>query len=236
MPVLALPLPGCKNKQAAEPATDQTQTTDQSDTTADTTLAGVLPSSLDTKLTTNLNLATNAAHAWHPDAVLVYASVEIPASLIPNAGNEVYVYGAASDLSNWWTYSVSEDTGKFVRAIIPREDYLGSLLDPVNTSYWKMNFVEAFQAAEKNGGGDFRTQNAGTRVTTFLSQRAPRGWLWWTVEYTAPSGEQFTLLVNPNQGEVVNENGDQLAPGAQDQSSLEAAPATSADTLTTPTN
>jgi hypothetical protein len=96
-----------------------------------------------------------------------------------------------------------------------------------------MNYVEALQLAEANGGADFRTTNAGTRVTIFLSNRAPRGWLWWTVEYSAPSGEQFTLLVNPNRGEVVNESGDELAPPADDSSSTDASTSTSTDATST---
>lgn len=224
VPALALVLVGCSGKKdETPPNTTETETTQPSDSTAPTTgdptsLTEVAPSSLNTKVTTNLNLATNAAHDWRADAVLTYASVELPASLKIDSGNEVYVFGSAADTENWWTYSISQTTNKFVRALIPREDYLGGRLDPVNIEYWNMNYAEALQLAEKNGGSDFRLANSGARVATFLSQRAPRGWLWWTVEYTAPSGEQFTLLINPNRGEVVNESGDEVAPPGADNS------------------
>lgn len=217
VPALALVLTGCK-KNAEDQPTDQpsgetTTETQQPDTgTGGDSLTTVAPATINSQVTTNLNLATNASKAWQPDAALVYASVELPASLTIDSGNEVYVFGSAADPANWWTYSISQDTGKFVRAIIPKEDFLGASLDPVNTSYWQMNYAEALQLAEVNGGNAFRTSNSGTRVTIFLSQRAPRGWLWWTVEYTAPSGEKKALLVNPNRGEVVDEAGTEIAP------------------------
>lgn len=238
IPALALVLTGCSipflgggdDKTADETATTPSDTTvsEETPTTGDaSSLVGILPSSANIKVTTNLNLATNAAKGWREDAVLTYVSVELPASLKPDSGNEVYVFGSAADTNNWWTYSISQETGKFVRALIPKEDYLGATLDPINTQYWNMNYVEALQLAEGNGGSDFRSANAGTRATTFLSNRAPRGWLWWTVEYSAPSGEQFTLLVNPNRGEVVNESGDEVAPASD---------STSGDTTTDSTN
>lgn len=217
LPLITLILTGCSGKKTETPApTTDTPTSEQAtapDASGDpTSLTELAPSSLNTKVTTNLNLATNAARDWRADAVLTYVSVELPASLKLDSGNEVYVFGSAADSEHWWTYSVSQTTNKFVRALIPREDYLGARLDPINTSYWNMNYVEALQLAEQNGGNNFRTKNSGSRVAIFLSQRAPRGWLWWTVEYTAQSGEQFTLLINPNRGEVVNESGDEVAP------------------------
>ncbi|MBI4185520.1 hypothetical protein HY524_00535 [Candidatus Berkelbacteria bacterium] len=236
--LVSLTLSGCslgkKTSDTSTSSTTQNQSTSDTQQPSPTgdpnSLTGLLPSSINTKVTTNLNLATNAAHAWQSDAVLTYVSVELPATLAPDSGNEVYVFGSAADNTNWWTYSIAQDTGKFVRALIPREDYLGATLDPVNTNYWNMNYVEALQLAESNGGADFRSKNASTRVTIFLSQRAPRGWLWWTVEYTAASGEQLTLLVNPNRGEVVNEAGDEVAPAkaTTPSSSQNETPATNA--------
>lgn len=214
---LAVTLTGCKNSKSSDETSETaTETADETETssTADD-LTTILPSSVDTTLETHLNLARNAVQAWHPDAALTYVSIELPASLALDSGNEVYVFGSAQDTGNWWTYSLSQETGKFVRAIIPKEDFLGAELTPVNLEYWKMNHVEALQLAEDNGGNDFRLANTGTRVTLFLSQRAPRGWLWWSVEYKAPSGESFTLLVNPNRGEVVDENGNELSPSTE---------------------
>ncbi len=218
--VVLVALTGCglKSSKETDAAQDEasagsTESTESAATNSDSgTLVTLAPTSVELQLTTNLNRATNAAQVWHDDAVLTYVSVDIPASLAPASGNEVYVFGSASDPLNWWTYSIAQESDKFVRAIIPKEDYLGADVVPVNTQYWQMNYVEALQLAETNGGSSFRSSHEGTRVTTFLSQRSPRGWLWWSVEYTAPSGDVFTLLVNPFRGEVVDETGNELAP------------------------
>lgn len=239
--VLALTLTGCGLKKTDDSATSST-TDETTDATTDTVtssaddLTTLSPAGFDTELTSHFNLATNAATAWQPDAVLTYVSVEVPASLAANQGSEVYVFGSASDTVNWWTYSLSQSTGKFVRAIIPKEDYLGPEIVPVNTAYWKMNYVEALQLAETNGGAGFRLTNPDSSVTLFLSQRAPRGWLWWTAEYSAPSGEQFTLLINPNLGEVVDEQGTEVAPPTDGTSSTESFDTTTTDTSGTLTN
>lgn len=219
LPTVLLVLTGCGLKQKpAETPTDQT-TTDPTTPTPDVSapatddLSTAAPADAQAGLDQNLTKAKAAAIAWQADATLHYASVDLPASLAPQSGNEVYVFGSAQDGTNWWTYSLSQSTGKFVRALIPKEDYLGTNLIPVNEKYWKMNYIEALQLADQNGGATFRSTNQGTRVTTFLSHREPKGWLWWTVEYKAPSGQLLTLLVNPNLGEVVDETGAAISTG-----------------------
>lgn len=225
--VLSLGLTGCGLKQDNTSSTD-TGTDTGTDTSTDTgtdTSAGVTdlttisPASAETSLQVNLAAATAAATTWKSNAALVYVSVDIPSNLAQNAGNEVYVFGSPDDPTNWWTYSLAQESGKFVRALIPKEDYLGDEITPINLNYWNMNYVEAFQLAEANGGAAFRLTSPGARANLYLSQRAPRGWLWWTAEYTAPSGEQFTLLINPNLGEVVDEQGTPIAPSTQSSTS-----------------
>lgn len=208
---LALTLTGCL-KQSSTPTSSTSPTTTPSSPTAANDLTALAPTTFDVDLNAHLSQATAAAKLWKADAVVSYVSVEPPTSLVPNLANEVYVFGSASDLDNWFTYSYAEATEKFVRAIIPKTDYLGSSINPIDTSFWKMNYVEAFQLAEKNGGSTFRQSNPNTKVTMFLSQRAPRGWLWWSIQYTPLSGQALTLLVNPFRGEVVDETGKQLAP------------------------
>lgn len=231
--VLALTLTGCGLKSDDQATTDtSTDTTTEEPLTTDTTpttndLSTITPGSVAPDLDAHYAAAQAAAQAWQADAVLTYVSVDVPTTLATGQSNEVYVFGSASDSANWWTYSVSQATGKFVRALIPKEDYLGADIVPINTDYWTMNYVEAFQLAEANGGAAFRLLNPNSTITLFLSQRAPRGWLWWTAEYAAPSGETFALLANPFRGEVVDEAGTEVAPPADGSSTT--------DDLTTPT-
>ncbi|MBI4023189.1 hypothetical protein HY375_03445 [Candidatus Berkelbacteria bacterium] len=220
--VVVLTLTGCGLKQSTSDTNQDASSTGSSSEDPAATdpgtedLTAIPTFEHDAALDRHLASATAAALEWQSDAVLHYVSVELPASLARDSGNEVYVFGSEQDAANWWTYSLSQATEKFVRAIIPKADFLGDQVIPISTQYWKMNFAEALQLAEANGGADFRARQPGTRATLFLSQRAPRGWLWWTVEYKAPSGELFTLLVNPNRGEVIDESGAELAPPTTD--------------------
>lgn len=226
--LIALSLTGCLKSRTTDNTTtstapETTESTTQTPTVSDlTTLA---PATFDTDLTTHFTLGSAAATAWKPDAVISYVSVTLP-TLTPNTGSEVYVFGSASDLDNWFTYSVSQETGKSVRAIIPKADYLGSQLTPINQAYWSMNYVQALQLAEQNGGATFRINNPNPQLTIYLSNRTPRGWLWWTVEYKAASGATLVLLINPYLGGVKDEQGNDLVPDR-------AAPATSTTSSTT---
>lgn len=199
--------------------TDGTQTDGTSATPTVSDLTSLAPSGFDSELNAHYALAKTAAAAWHSDAVVTYVSVSLGTSLKPEQGNEVYVFGSASDLDNWFTFSYSEPKNKSVRAIIPKADYLGDKLTPVNVSYWSMNFVQALQLAEQNGGATFRTANPNPQITVYLSNRTPRGWLWWTVQYEAASGQTQTLLINPFLGGVVDEQGTQLVPDRATSSS-----------------
>lgn len=210
---VAVSLTGCKAKTPAvtdtAPATDTSNTTATTPTTTD--LTTLLPATFDADTAAHLAQADVVAKVWHADAVLSYVSITLP-TLEPKKGNEVYVFGSASDLDNWYTYSLSQDTGKSVRAIIPKADYLGDKITPINQTYWKMNYVKALQLAEQNGGATFRISNPNPQISVFLSNRTPRGWLWWTVEYKTASGQNLSLLINPNLGGVIDETGKQLVP------------------------
>ena len=238
--VISLTLTGCLKSKT--PTTSTTQTTTSTDTTNGTNntsttstvsdLTTLSSTSFDSDLQAHYAQGLAAAKVWHPDAVVSYVSVSLGTTLVPKKGNEVYVFGSASDLDNWFTYSLSQDTGKSVRAIIPKADYLGDKITPVNTTYWHMNYVQALQLAEQNGGSAFRIANANPQITVFLSNRAPRGWLWWTVEYRSAAGQSLSLLINPNLGGVSDEQGNVLVPdrGTTGTSTSTTAPSTSTTT------
>lgn len=237
---ISLTLTGClKSKTPDATTTDTTESstttdtatssTDTSTTTTVSDLTTLAATSFDSDLQAHYAQGLAAAKVWHANAVVSYVSVSLGTNLTPRKGNEVYVFGSASDLENWFTYSLSQDTGKSVRAIIPKADYLGDKITPVNTTYWLMNYVQALQLAEQNGGSAFRIANPNPQITVFLSNRAPRGWLWWTVEYRSATGQSLALLINPNLGGVSDEQGNVLVP---DRGTT----GTSTSTTTTPTS
>ena len=198
-------LGGCSLGKTATPTPTPTATA------AAAALKSASATTFDTPVANQLTAAQAKAKLWQDDAVLNYVSVQLPTDLSLNGATDTYVYGSSKDANDWWTYSLSEKTGKAIRAIIPKEDYLGTSITVINTQYWKMNYVEAFQLADTNGGSDFRAKHTDANVTLYLSNRDPNQWLWWTIQYKTPAGDTFTLLVNPNRGEVVDTTGKQVA-------------------------
>ncbi len=190
---------------------------------------GIDPASLDSVIKANYQLAEAKVKDWKKDAVLYHFSVKIPSDLTPGKATEVYTFGSPTDAYNWWTMNISGKTGKSVRAIIPKEDYLGTTLNPVPLRFWKSNYIEALQLAEINGGSDFRATHAEAEISVSLAVGQPRNYLWWTVEYHPISGESFKRLVHPETKEVFDATGQPLQPAASSPSpTVQTAPATSA--------
>jgi len=194
----------CK-KSNPNPNVTPSSTTSASGTNDLTT---VIPSSLDVSLKTYLDQAKLRAREWKQDAVLAQVTVKLPIDLVAGEASQTYTFGSASDSLNWWTMSISEITGKYVRAIIPKEDYLGNSLTPINEYYWKENYLSAFQIAELFSGKEFRKNNKDVLVTITLANGEPKGWLWWNVEYKTQDGEATNrVLVNPYDKSIVDETG-----------------------------
>lgn len=212
----SLTLSGCslpsldKKPATTTPSTTTTTTPAPPPQPVVQTLLTASTTSFDQPVSQQVAAAQDKAKVWQADAVLHYVSVELPADLSLTAATDTYVFGSGKDADNWFTYSLNEATSKSIRAVIPKADYLGDSIVPINQSYWKMNYVEAFQLADANGGAVFRKAHTDARVTLYLSHRQPNQWLWWTVQYKASGSALLTLLVNPNQGEVIDSGGNQL--------------------------
>jgi hypothetical protein len=205
-------------KKTVDTPTTTTDTTSQTTATtnlATTNLTNVAATSVDDLITSNYNIAKSKAQNWQSDAVLVNITVKLARNLAVNQATETYVFGSAQDGKNWFSFSISEQSSKYIRAVIPKEDYLGTSIKPINSSYWKMNYPKAFQLAEQNGGSTFRTNNTNSDVVTTLSQSEPKGWLWWQVEYkSADTGNKLVVKINPSDGTVVDESGNPLSTSA----------------------
>lgn len=189
-------------------------TTPTAETTTTEDLTNAAPTSIDSSFTTNYNLAKEKVIGWKPDASLAAVSVKLPANLGLNNSTETFTFGSATDTLNWWSISIAESTGKFIRAIIPKTDYLGTAPTPINVAFWKTNYLEAFQLAEANGGKDFRKNNTDVDVTLTLMNSEPKGWLWWVVDYKTPSGNSLKVRINPNDKSIVDETGTVIVPAA----------------------
>lgn len=174
----------------------------------DAPLATVDPVMYDAELTANYEKSQVAATTWNKDAQLVMVSIKLPSDLSISNATETYTYGSPNDVYYWWTYSLSEFSGKTVRALVNKEDYLGTNVKPISINFWRTNFIEAFQIADNNGGREFRQNNQNVSISETLSVSQPKGWLWWLVEYKTPLGESFSVRINPNDKSVVDESGE----------------------------
>lgn len=183
--------------------------TTETTTTATTTpaLLAAETSSIDSIFKANLEQAKTKAKDWKTDALLSAVNIKLPKSLETNKAIETFIFGSASDTANWWTFAISENSGKFVRAIVPKEDYLSEVTKPIDTNYWKINYLEALQIAEANGGKTFREANQDVQITLTFGQTQPKGWLWWLAEYKTETGESLKVRINASDKSVVDESG-----------------------------
>lgn len=207
-----LTLPFCNNEE--DTATDNTASPSPTVTLNDAPLATVDASAYDSQLTANYEGANLAAKEWNENAELVMVSVKLPQDLSIDNSTETYTYGSSNAPYYWWTYSLSESTSKTVRALVNKEDYLGTDVKAIPLDYWRTNYIEAFQIADNYGGKDFRQNNQNVTVSLTLSVSEPKGWLWWLVEYKTPLGESFNVRINPNDQTIVDESGSVVTTGS----------------------
>lgn len=159
------------------------------------------------KLKDNLSKAKEASKVWRGDAQFIAIVLKAFPETSEETLTETFVFGSPEDANNWWTYSLAEQTGKVVRSITPKEDYLGTDFQPIKEEYWQISYIEALAEAEKNGGTSFRADNPSSQINMVLAQTNPKGWLWWQIEYKAASSN-LKILVNAADGKAYNESGE----------------------------
>jgi hypothetical protein len=203
---------GCGLKKTTEPTTPPTAP-EAPQVSVDTSTAKA-------KQDENFQLAKSKAAIWYADSVFYQLQVKVGSQLDLSSGTETYVFGSPKDTGNWWTIAISQSSGKFIRAVIPKEDYLGADLSPAKLDFWKTSYGDALVTSEANGGQDFRAQNTISEVSITLSNGQPNGWLWWVVEYKGTGGETFKARVEPGTGTAYDEQGNPLniSPSASPQS------------------
>jgi hypothetical protein len=189
------------NQRSNTTASESQEQTTQQEETKITNLTNVDPTDFDSVVSNELDLASSRARAVNSGYQLSAVIVELPGDLMPSRGASRYVFSTDKDKQNNWTITISQDSGNFLRSIIPKEDYLGDLV-PINAKYWKFNYVTALQIAEKNGGLDWREKNNLSSLKLTLSHTAPNNWLTWTVDYSGV-GISLTKVIDANSGKII---------------------------------
>lgn len=183
-----------------------TATKTTTETTTKTTisnLTNVDPADFDTiTKRTYTNAESNALMANASNA-LAAIDIQVDKDLSPDTLITRYVFNSANDTKNNWVMTISSTGDRFVRALIPVDDYMGTLTQ-VNTKAWKYNFVTALQLAEKNGGLSWREGKTLSGVNLVLRHGGKKNWLLWIVEYQSASGN-LPIMLDANSGRVVTE-------------------------------
>ncbi|PIP21373.1 MAG: hypothetical protein COX39_03375 [Candidatus Nealsonbacteria bacterium CG23_combo_of_CG06-09_8_20_14_all_40_13] len=212
--VMGLSLSGlsCSLFSQSPSNTNNTQPTSSSvgnSTASGNLLTTISPDQINSQAASNYAKSNQEATSWQPDAVLYALNIKLSSSLKVNQATEIYIYGSSADPKVWYTVSVNQQTGKVTRAWVMKQDYMPEIQNQVKIQYWKTNYVEALQQAEKNGGKVFRDKNPNANISLTLSITQPKNWLWWTVEYQASfSGETLKIKVDTNTGKIYSESGE----------------------------
>ena len=190
--IITLILSFVSKKDATQTGSNQSAT---SGTTAqpESNLTTADPSDYDDILKTELAAATKFAIEFNPDYKISVVEVEIGASLQPETINTRYAFSTAKDIRNNWVYTTSQDNGSFLRALIPKADYLGDIV-PINMSLWKYNYIPVLQMVDKTAGKDWRSKNTLTGIKMTLKESADLKNLYWTVEYLGDNGNSITVV------------------------------------------
>ncbi len=158
-----------------------------------------------TKTLANLAKTKILAASWQDDAVFTAYNFNVPANLSPNSVVETFIFGSAKDADNWWTCSV-DSKGKTLRAIIPKDDYLGSNLSPISEQYLKISYSEALKTADDKGGIVFKSQYPDNSEVLTMTQSAPNNWLWYVIEFKSTDKNQ-KIRISANDGNIYDDNG-----------------------------
>lgn len=130
------------------------------------------------------SLAVTKAKEVDPNYKVSALEVEIGPNLTPESVVTRYFFSSEDDSLNNWAITISSVSKNYIRALIPKSDYIGNVT-PIDVSRWKFNYVTALQIAEESGGSAFRSiqGDAFSKISLTLKQGGENNWLVWTAEY-----------------------------------------------------
>jgi hypothetical protein len=182
------------NKNAANNTpTDQTSTSGDTAVSTTSDLTTVDPSDFDEVAKGELLAATKYAVEFNPEFKISVVEVQIGATLQKESIVSRYAFSTTKDVRNNWIYTTDQSNGSFLRALIPKADYLGDIV-PINMTLWKSNYIAALQLADKNGGSDWRSKNTLQSITATLKESADLKKLYWTLEYKGSDSSYVAVI------------------------------------------
>lgn len=187
------------NKKKAADQAAATTTTEQPVIVSN--LTNLDPADFDNTTKNEYALASAKALEVRTDYQIGAIIVEIGQNLQADSVNTRYVFISPKDTINNWTITISQASNNYIRALIPKADYMGDL-PSMNTKLWQYNYVTALKLAEKAGGQDWRGKNDLQSVKLTLAHGGSDNALLWKVEYTGASNN-FIVNLDASTGAVV---------------------------------
>ncbi len=133
------------------------------------------------------------AKIWQSDARLKAIVVSFKSDEELKNAKENFVFGSSRDLYNWWTMAYSGEHAQTVRALVPREDLLGTTLADIPDEHLLSDYQQAHQLIRAKFGQKLPQQ---ATVSAKLMVGPPQDFLWWTLTYQGTEGVQ-TYRFNP---------------------------------------
>jgi len=145
--------------------------------------------------------ARSKAEETDPANKLSAIQVILP-SLLISSGDTRYVFSSDQDQTNNWTITFSQESSNYIRAEIPKDDFMGEL-QPIDTSLWKFNYVTAIQIMEKAGAKEWRETNGLSSVEMILKQDNSNSLLLvWDVTYYSGS-QSISKTIEASTGKII---------------------------------
>ncbi|HOX40965.1 MAG TPA: hypothetical protein PK263_02105 [bacterium] len=167
-------------------------------------LSNMDPGDFNSDLKSEYTKAYNLAVAANPQNALSAVVIDLGKDLMPEQTTIRYVFSSETDPGNNWTITFNHN-GKsgLLRAIIPKDDYLGNPT-PFDLKLWKVNHVSALQIAEKNGGLSWRENNTLQLVQLTLRNIGAENTLAWRVQYIGENSD-FSINIEALTGKIFRE-------------------------------
>lgn len=193
---------GCKKKDVTptETATTQANTVLSSD---DATIKSTFEKNLET--------AKNKV-SWDNQAKWVALNVQIDGDLLQGSVFETYIFNLnpSHPIYKYYYSTINfADTGKFLRALVNKEDYFTELPNSpqeISTNYLKVTWLEALKKAESSGGKDFRDKNPNNvSIDLNMYRGEPNNYSYWYVLYKQVNGtDSIQVQIDANSGQIIN--------------------------------
>lgn len=136
-------------------------------------------------------IAVPLARSWQKDSLLYAVDGSAEAGFSPAGVTIRFVFGSRFDQKNWFTVSFAGERDNYIRAVVPRADYLSNITQSVNFDYYKTRFGQALETA----GTDSLIDQSDVFQSSFqLRHGEPNGYLSWYVTFYGSDGSDHRVI------------------------------------------